>query len=324
MPKELVASRLSRFTTRNAAKRVALCCRAVLVVTTLAGSIAGAQQLPASQQPAQATVVAGPAKHWQMVWHDEFDGPAGSVPDETKWTLSGGVPPDGAQSYNCLTGETDHGCDPSRPNVSLDGQGHLLLVARAAKDAPHGVTGGRLKTASADDKKILFSQQYGRIEARIAVPAGEGNQGAWPAFWMLGNNIAQVGWPACGEIDIMEYIGKKDPTQAWATLHGPGYAHEGIGARANQAEGWSGYHVYGMLWSRDVIQFYVDDPAKVYGTLRAIDLKEGQSWPFNAPEYILLDLNMGGPFPGNVDATTMYPQTMLVDWVRAYREAGAK
>ncbi len=321
---DVAARILFRFAGRMVAHGRAMSCTMAMAAAAASGVPAFTQQLPPSQQPAQAALAASPEKQWRMVWHDEFDGPAGSVPDPAKWTLSGGVPPDGAQSYNCLSGQADHGCDPARPNVSLDGAGHLQLVARAAKDAPNGVTGGRLKTASADDSKMLFSQQYGRIEARIAVPAGEGNQGAWPAFWMLGNNIAQVGWPASGEIDIMEYIGKKDLTQAWATLHGPGYAHEGIGVRANRAEGWSGYHVYGMIWSKDVIQFYVDDPAKIYGTLRASDLKDGQTWPFNAPEYLLLDLNMGGPFPGNVDASTKYPQTMLVDWVRVYQEVGTR
>ena len=310
--------------------------RSALLCACIAGSAVSAhgdqlfaQQLPQAQQPVQAppgnsaTQVASSTKaaiQWQMLWNDEFEGPAGSAPEASKWTLSQGLPPDGAQSYNCLFGQRDHGCDPAQPNVALDGQGHLAIVVRAAKDAPNGITGGRLKTATADDSRILFSTQYGRIEARIAVPAGEGNQGAWPAFWMLGNDIAKVGWPACGEIDIMEYIGAKDPTETWATLHGPGYANEGIGVRAKRPEGWAGFHVYGMLWSKDLIQFYVDDPAQVFGTLRASDLKAGQTWPFNAPEYLLLDLNMGGDFPGKVDATTRYPQTMLVDWVRVYRE----
>ena len=265
-------------------------------------------------------VAAAAATHtWTLVWSDEFDGPAGTAPDASRWTLASGLPPDGAQSWNCATGESGHGCDPAKPNVQLDGQGHLAIVARHATAAPNGVTGGRLKTAKADDSAALFSTQYGRVEARVALPAGPGNQGVWPAFWLLGDDIAKVNWPASGEIDVMEYIGAKNATQVYATLHGPGYDQPGIGVRATVAAGLGGFHTYGMLWTKDAIQFYLDDPANVYGTVRTQDLKAGQSWVFDHPFYLILDLNMGGGFPGNVDASTQYPRTMLVDYVRVYR-----
>ena len=278
----------------------------------------GGGQMAGSSAPSTT-----PSSQWTMVWSDEFSGTAGSLPDAASWTFAQGLTPDGAQSYNCLPQQTTNGCDPKQPNVYLDGQGHLAIVARAATGAPNGMTTGRIQTATSDDTKMLVSAEYGRIEASIAVPADAGNQGVWPAFWMLGSNIHAVGWPASGEIDVMEYIGKKDLTEIYATLHGPGYAQPGLGVRKSSAPGWGGFHTYGMIWSKDQIQFYIDDPSNIYGTFTASQLAAGQSWPFNQPFYLLLDLNVGGGFPGNVDATTTYPQTMLVDYVRIYKSAGA-
>jgi beta-glucanase (GH16 family) len=267
---------------------------------------------------------------WQLIWSDEFNGTAGSAPNSQYWTLQQGLTSDGAQSYNCLYGQTTNGCDPNNPNVYLDGNGNLAIVARAATAAPNGVTTGRLFTASGtNDSTILFGAQYGRIEAGMTLPAGSGNQGVWPAFWMLGNNISSINWPSCGEMDIMEYIGAANPTQIYSTLHGQGYADEGLGLRATNTAGWSGYHIFGAIWSPNEVQFYVDDISNVYATLTPADIMANQSWvsgglaawPFNNPMFIILDLNMGGPFPGNVSSATTYPQTLLVDYVRVYQAA---
>ena len=275
-----------------------------------------------------ASAHAQSASNWQLIWSDEFTGAAGTAPNPQNWTLTQGLTPDGAQSYNCLFGQTTNGCDPTNPNVYLDGNGNLAIVARSAPAAPNGVTTGRLSTTSGNNNStILFGTQYGRIEAGMTLPAGTGNQGVWPAFWMLGNNISSINWPSCGEIDIMEYIGAANPTQVYGTLHGQGYANTGLGVRSTNTAGFSGYHVFGIIWSPNQVQFYVDEITNIYGTISTADLMANQSWvngglaawPFNNPFFVVLDLNMGGPFPGNVSSATTYPQTLLVDYVRVYQ-----
>ena len=277
---------------------------------------------------AQRAVSAQTAANWNLIWSDEFNGTAGSAPNPQFWTLTQGLTPDGAQSYNCLFGQTTNGCNPSAPNVYLDGNGNLAIVARAAAGAPNGVTTGRVSTTSGtNNSNILFSTQYGRIEAGMTLPAGSGNQGVWPAFWMLGNNISAINWPSCGEIDIMEYIGAANPTQIYGTLHGQAYANEGLGVRDTIAGGFGGYHVFGIIWSPNQVQFYVDSITNIYGTISTADLMANQSWvngglaawPFNNPFFIIFDLNMGGPFPGNVSGATTFPQTLLIDYVRVYQ-----
>src|SRR5271163_1250586 len=269
---------------------------------------------------------AAQTQDWTLIWSDNFSGPAGSAPNPNNWTLQQGLTPDGAQSYNCLYGQTTNGCNPAAPNVYLDGNNHLIIQALAAAGAPNGVTSGRLFTSNTANTSFMFSTQYGRIEAQMVLPAGTGNQGVWPAFWMLGTNISAINWPSCGEMDIMEYIGAANPTQVYSTLHGQAYADTGLGVRDTLSGGWGGTHTFGAIWSPNQISFYVDDITNIYGTISADDIMADQSWvngglaawPFNNPMFIILDLNMGGPFPGNVSSATTYPQTLLVDYVRVY------
>ena len=267
---------------------------------------------------------------WQLIWSDEFNGAAGSAPNPAYWTLQQGLTQDGAQSYNCLYGQTTNGCDPNNPNVYLDGNGNLAIVGRSAPGAPNGITSGRLTTtAGVNNSTILFGTQYGRIEAGMTLPVNAGNQGVWPAFWMMGTNISEINWPACGEIDIMEYVGAAHPDTIFSTLHGEGYSNNGLGVTANNNAGWGGYHIFGAIWSPNEVQFYIDDIANIVGTISTADIRANQSWvngglsawPFNNPFFLLLDLNMGGPFPGNVSGSTTYPQTLLVDYVRVYQAA---
>jgi beta-glucanase (GH16 family) len=278
----------------------------------------------------ESTASAQSSADWQLIWSDEFNGTAGSAPNSQYWTLQQGLTSDGAQSYNCLYGQTTNGCDPSNPNVYLDGNGNLAIVARAAAGAPNGITTGRLTTSSgANNSPILFGTQYGRIEAGMTLPVNAGNQGVWPAFWMLGNNISAIDWPACGEIDIMEYVGASNPTTIFSTLHGEGYSADGLAAQTSNASGWGGYHIFGAIWSPNQVQFYVDDITNIVGVISTADIAANQSWinggqsawPFNNPFFLLLDLNMGGPFPGNVSGATTFPQTLLVDYVRVYQAA---
>lgn len=278
-----------------------------------------------------ASVGAGAQGGWTLVWSDEFDGARGSAPDARRWGFDSGLPPDKAESYNCGWREAGHGCDPEQPTVMLDGAGHLVLEARRAAGAPHGMVSGRIRTTVGPESgRVLFATQYGRVEARMFLPEGDGLQGVWPAFWLLGSDVGTVGWPASGEIDVMEFIGSRNRTQIYGTLHGPGYAGAGVGVRATRPGGWGGWHTYGVIWGPEEVRFYVDDPAAVYGVVRKREVLAGKpqegsgrpGWPFDHPFFLILDLNMGGPFPGDVDGSTTLPQRVLVDWVRVYRGKG--
>ncbi|OUR97612.1 glycosyl hydrolase family 16 [Flavobacteriales bacterium 33_180_T64] len=170
-----------------------------------------------------------------------------------------------------------------------------------------GYTSARLLT------KDLFEQKYGRIEARIQLPWG---QGLWPAFWMLGAN-SEVSWPQVGEIDIMENRGQ-EPTLVSGSVHGPGYfASEGI-TKSYELENDrfdTGFHIFGIEWGEDYINYYVDDV--LYNQITPEDVTG--EWVFNQPFYIIMNVAVGGDYPGSPNNTTVFPQTMLVDYVRVYQ-----
>jgi beta-glucanase (GH16 family) len=237
-----------------------------------------------------------------LIWSDEFEGPAGQLPDPQKWRFDIGTDWGNLQ----LEWDTD------RPeNVSLDGEGHLAITAREEEFSGQPYTSGRIKTQD------LFERRYGRIEARIKVPVG---QGIWPAFWMLGNDIDQISWPNCGEIDIMEYRGH-EPRVLHGTIHGPGHAGDNsVGQRHELAQGGFhlGFHVFAVDWSADSIVWTVDDFA--HHSVTPSDLPAGADWVYRHPFFILLNVAVGGRWPGSPNETTSFPQTMLVDWVRVYGE----
>jgi hypothetical protein len=142
----------------------------------------------------------------------------------------------------------------------------------------------------------------------------------WPAFWMLGNNIDTVHWPVCGEIDIMENIGRT-PSTVYGTIHGDGYARQGLGRSYTLPGGQQlhdDYHVFGAVWSPFLVQFYID--GIVYATLTRASLMYDAGWRFyDHPFFIIFDLAVGGPWAGNPDVTTVWPQFMTIDYVRAYQ-----
>ncbi|MDE2865363.1 MAG: glycoside hydrolase family 16 protein [Gemmatimonadota bacterium] len=236
---------------------------------------------------------------WRLVWSDEFEGPAGQLPDPANWAFDIGTDWGNAQ----LEFDTD------RPeNVSLDGNGNLAITARQESYQGSAYTSGRIKTQG------LFEQTYGRFEARIKLPVG---QGIWPAFWMLGNDIDAVGWPECGEIDIMEYRGQ-EPGLVLGTIHGPGYsASAGVSGRYALQGGRfdTDFHVFAIEWTEDGIDWFVDDD--FYHSVDRGD--PGGRWVFDHPFFILLNVAVGGGFVGPPNESTMFPQSMLVDWVRVYR-----
>jgi beta-glucanase (GH16 family) len=249
------------------------------------------------------------AVRWQLVWADEFDGPDGSGVDRAKW-----VPEVGGNGWgnNELQFYRDELANAHVEN------GALVITAIRERYTAGGVsrdyTSARLKTQG------TFEQPYGRFEARIQVPFG---QGIWPAFWMLGNDIGSVSWPACGEIDVMENIGR-EPATVHGTVHGPGYSGAaGIGAPYSLPDGApfaDAFHLYAVEWEPQAIRWYVDDA--LYQTLTPASLPAGARWAFDHPFFMLLNVAVGGSWPGNPDATTEFPQQMLVDYVRVYR-AGA-
>ncbi len=249
---------------------------------------------------------APPAKSWKLVWNDEFNAPNGSAVDRSKWVFDLGGDGWGNQELESYTDRLE--------NASIQ-DGNLVIKAIAEKytgkdGITRNYTSARLKTLS------KFSQTYGRFEARIKLPYG---QGVWPAFWMLGDDIEKVGWPACGEIDIMENIGK-EPSIIHGSIHGPGYVG-GTGIEApytlpDKKRFADDFHVFAIEWDPDSVSFFVDRDLYVRRT-RA-DLKPGWLWVFDKPYFLILNLAIGGDWPGNPDASTVFPQSMLVDYVRVY------
>lgn len=232
---------------------------------------------------------------YELVWEDEFVGAAGTSPNAANWKYDIGTDWGNAQ----LEFDTD------RPeNVSLDGNGNLVITARRETFNGRQYTSARITTAG----KQEFT--YGRFEARIKLPVG---QGIWPAFWLLGANITEVSWPRSGEIDIMEYRGQ-EPFINHGSMHGPGYSGGSAITRkyTSTTPLNEDFHVYMVEWDPSEVRWYVD--GKIYNLVRRGDQRG--DWVFNHDFYIILNIAVGGGFVGPVGAGTVFPQQMLVDWVR--------
>lgn len=260
---------------------------------------------------AQAGSARPASPQWTLVWSDEFNGPNGSPVDASKWvTETGG----GGWGNNELESYTN------RTQNAYQQDGNLVIQVLQEKfTASDGIardyTSARLKTLG------KFAQAYGRFEARIKIPRG---QGIWPAFWMMGDDIEKIGWPTGGEIDIMENIGKESGL-IHGTIHGPGYsgAH-GISAPASASGSpkpekpiADDFHLFAVEWEPNAIRFYIDE--YLYATRTPTDLPAGAKWVYDHPFFLLLNVAVGGEWPGSPDASTVFPQTMLVDYVRVYR-----
>jgi beta-glucanase (GH16 family) len=233
---------------------------------------------------------------WTLDWHDEFDGP---LLDKTKWVAETGAGKWGNAELEFYT---------ARPENLRVAGGNLVIEARREDYQGSRYTSARIKTAG------LVERTYGRYEARIKIPRG---QGIWPAFWMLGADIGAHPWPRSGEIDIMENIGK-EPNIVHGTVHGPGYSGAHANGRPQQLDRGiyaDDFHLYAVEWEPGEIRWYRDDV--LYHTVRPDSV--GGDWVFEHPFFVLLNLAVGGDWPGNPDATTQMPQQMLVDYVRVYR-----
>jgi beta-glucanase (GH16 family) len=247
-----------------------------------------------------------------VVWSDEFNpSVVSNRPNPATWTYDTGNSGFGNQELETYCGFASAAapCDAAKPNAVIGVDGKLHIAAR--QPSPGVYTSARLKSQG------LFSFQYGRIEARMRLPEGPG---MWPAFWLLGNNIAAIDWPASGEIDVMEHIDGNNPQNEgfdWVqgTVHGAGL---NSGLQYHPA-GFSAadWHNYGMLWTKGQIQFYVDQPSNVYATFTPTT--QTGKWPFDdGPQFILLNLAIGGKWPGPPNATTVFPSELLVDYVRIF------
>lgn len=251
-----------------------------------------------------------PAEDRALVWSDEFNGPKGSAVDPSKWVFDTGGGGWGNKELQFYTASTR--------NAAMNGKGHLVITAiRENLPRKNRCWYGRCRYSSARIKtRGKFERAYGRFEARMKLPKG---QGIWPAFWMLGNNIDEAGWPACGEIDVMENIGR-EPSTAHGTLHGPGYSGgDGVGAsyELRGATFSEDFHVFAVEWEPGSIRWYVD--GNLYQTRTPADLPQGREWVFDHPFFLLLNVAVGGEWPGSPDATTRFPQKIFVDYVRVYQ-----
>jgi beta-glucanase (GH16 family) len=252
---------------------------------------------------------------WTLTWSDEFDGPDGSALDSTKWSYDTGGTGWGNNELEYYTSGT---------NNAVIQSGTLVITAtnvgassQTCSYGPCQFTSARVQTEG------KFEQKYGRFEARIKLPTGSGT---WPAFWMLGNDIGTNGWPACGEIDIMEAVGS-DAYTVHGTTHGPGgpagYAGEGISGSTSLPSGGpdlsADFHVYAVEWTASSVAFSMD--GTVYETVVPSSLPSGATWVFDHPYFIILNFAVGGTWPGSPSPTETWPKTMVVDYVRAYEPA---
>ncbi len=271
-----------------------------LVFVTASGCGGGA-----IAQPPVLTSTSG----YTLTWSDEFSSANGSAADAANWTYDIGGGGWGNQELQSYT---------SRPqNVQIQSGNLVITAAQENFTGTDGVarnyTSARLKTEN------LFTQAYGRFEARIKIPKG---QGIWPAFWILGNDINQNGWPKCGEIDIMENIGR-EPGIIHGSLHGPSSTAPTSDLTATFAlpagQDYSvDFHIYAIEWDPGTVRFYVD--SNNYATFTQAQWPAGGQWVFDHPFFVIFNVAVGGVWPGSPDATTQFPQQMLVDYVRVYRK----
>jgi beta-glucanase (GH16 family) len=273
--------------------------------------------------PAGQEANAGAPPGWRLAWSDEFDGADGSDVDPSKWGHDVGNA--GSTGWGWGNGELEY-YTPGIQNAVVQGGILVITAAASGTQAYSGCWygGGSCQYTSARINTMTsFSQAYGRFEARIQIPRGAG---LWPAFWLLGADIAQTGWPRCGEVDIMENAGGT-PQINHGSLHAPG-AGSSNAATLTAAYTMPGgatladdFHTYAIDWTPDGMWFYVDD--QPYETQTPQTAAESSaSWVFDHPFFIILNLAVGGTLPGDPSGTT-FPRVMKVDWVRVYQQVGA-
>ncbi|GAA0400962.1 ricin-type beta-trefoil lectin domain protein [Streptomyces luteireticuli] len=281
---------------------------AALAVTALAALAAATPANAATDAKPRSRAVAA------AVFADEFDGPAGSGPDASKWQndVGGG-------SGGWGNGELEYYTSGNN-NAKLDGRGHLVVEARRENPGNYQCWYGRCEYTSARlNTAGRYTAQYGRAEARMKIPAG---QGMWPAFWMLGNDIGSNPWPNSGELDVMENVGF-EPGTVHGSLHGPGYSGGSSITGTYTLPGGQklsdDFHTYAVDWAPDSITWSID--GTVYQRRTPADLG-GKPWVFNKPFFLILNLAVGGNWPGSPNGATQFPARMVVDHVRVTTSNG--
>ena len=260
-----------------------------------------------SPAPAADVPATTPPPGWHLVWSDEFNQPDGSRPDPATWKFDIGGNGWGNNELEFYTDRTN--------NARVE-DGKLVIEARQEEFGRRQYTSARLVTLG------RRSWTYRRFEARIKIPRG---QGIWSAFWIMGTNITTKGWPVCGEIDIMENRGK-EPGLIHGTVHGPGYSGgKGIGHPASlpgSANISDDFHIFAVECETNSIRWFFDD--KQYFSVTPANLPPKTRWVFDTPKFIILNLAVGGQWPGNPDDSTTFPQRMIVDYVRVYERDDAR
>ena len=239
---------------------------------------------------------------WVLAWSDEFNGQPGDGLDKSKWEYSVG-PNDANKEQEYYTDRPD--------NSDYDGQGHFMITAKLEDYMGYRYTSAKFTSSG------KYEPKYGRLETRIKLPKGKG---LWPAFWNLGTNIGDpnVGWPACGEMDIMETVGDQ-LTMNHGSLHGPGYSGGSpltdTYTLPNGQTFDQDFHVFAAEWEENVVRFYVDD--KLYETKTPADVPDGDTWVYDHDVFMILNVAVGGTWPGDPD-DSIFPKSMLIDYVRVY------
>lgn len=241
-----------------------------------------------------------------LKWSDEFNQAENTGPAPARWSFDLGAGGWGNNELQTYTDARDTSFVVADP-AATDGK---ALAIRARRTDAGGYHSARIKTQG------KFATTYGRIEARMKLTSG---RGLWPACWMLGESIAAIGWPACGEIDIVEQVGH-EPGRLHGTLHGPGYAGTGgVTASITLPGGASfaaAYHVFAVEWWPQKIEWSLD--GRVYASRTPAQLPAGARWVFDTPFFLLFNLAVGGDWPGHPDAATVFPATIFIDYVRVY------
>jgi beta-glucanase (GH16 family) len=256
------------------------------------------------------------AEPWKLVWSDEFE--YTGLPDPNKWDYEEGFIRNNEAQY--YTRGRKENARVEKGMLVIEGRKETWANPRFDPNAPRGRGQRGRQNADYTSASLITRGKadwtYGKIEVRAQLPAG---RGVWPAIWMLGSNSRQVGWPACGEIDIMEYVGF-EPNTVYANVHMAKYNHAkgtGKGSKIQTPEPFKSFHVYSLEWDKERLQFFLD--GKPYFEF-ANEHTGAEAWPFDKPQYLILNLALGGSWGGQKGIDdSIFPQQFLIDYVRVYQ-----
>ena len=289
--------------------RTSRCVRRSLLRSALRWSVVIAAGIIASVSTGGAGRAEGPPPGYKLVWSDEFN--YQGLPDPAKWGYEEGF---------VRNHESQYYTKARLENARVE-NGMLVIEGRKERfEIPHPGRHGEVAQYTAASLITLekASWKYGRVEVRAKLPHGKG---VWPAIWMMGADATRVGWPACGEIDVMEFVGHT-PDHVFATVHWgkDGQHHQSAGNSLKVKTPWDDFHVYAVEWTPEQMLFYYDQTCYHRFDVKKADQKDGN--PFRRPHYLLLNLALGGEWGGKID-DSMLPQKFLIDYVRVYQKVSS-